>query len=161
MSTKRGIAVAAGAFALALGFSAQADDTAPSVLIDGKVKHALQLSAADLRVLPQTKRDVTFETDHGERKASFTGVLLWTLIDRAKIDDPAKFGELRHVVAATGADGYFVMFSAGEIDPNFGNAPIMVAYQQDGKPLAGLRIVAPGDRHGARDVRDLVHLEIR
>jgi hypothetical protein len=53
------------------------------------------------------------------------------------------------------------MVSIGEIDPNFGNAPVMLAYAQDGKPLPTLRLVFPSDKHGARDVRDVLHIEVR
>lgn len=88
-------------------------------------------------------------------------MLLWTLIERAKVDDPAKWGELRHVLAVTAQDGYLLMVSIGEIDPNFDNAPVMLAYARDGKPLPALRLVFPDDKHGERDVRDVMRIEVR
>jgi DMSO/TMAO reductase YedYZ molybdopterin-dependent catalytic subunit len=149
------------ALCLAMG-SARAAEDSPPVVIDGLVKHSLQVGAADLRAMPSVTREVSFQTDHGPQKATYRGVLLWTLIAQAEVNDGAKFGELRHVMAITGKDGYLVMFSLGEIDPNFGQAPIMVAYERDAQPIAGgLRLVVPGDVHGARDIRDLVHIEIR
>ncbi|HEX4194500.1 MAG TPA: molybdopterin-dependent oxidoreductase [Stellaceae bacterium] len=135
-------------------------DTKP-VVIDGLVKQRQQVTGDALRRLPSVERQVTFETDHGPQTAIYTGVLLWRLIQRAHVDDPAKWGELRHVLAVTAGDGYLLMVSLGEIDPNFGNAPAMLAYAQDGQPLPTLRLVFPGDKHGARDVRDVVRIEVR
>ena len=146
--------------ALLPGAARAAGDSAP-IVIDGVVKHALHLTAKDLRAMPPVKRTVTFQTDKGPSTATYVGVALWRLIARAQVNDGAKWGELRHVLAVTGSDGYVVMISLGEIDPNFGNAPMMIAYERDGKPLDALRLVAPGDKHGARDVRDLVRLEVR
>ncbi len=146
--------------AAAAGSVRAADDAA--VVLDGKVKTALHLTAGDLRKMAPVKREVAFLTDHGPQKATYTGVLVWTLVARAGLDDPEKkWPELRHVIAVTGKDGYVVLFSLGEMAPEFGNAPIMLAYARDGAPLADLRVLAPGDQHGARDVRDVVRLEVR
>ncbi|HUK57788.1 MAG TPA: molybdopterin-dependent oxidoreductase [Stellaceae bacterium] len=137
-------------------------DEAASAVLDGKVKTALHLTAADLGRMPHVTRKVSFLTDHGTQTATYTGVLLWTLVGKAGIDDPdKKWPALRHVVAVTGKDGYVVLYSLGEMEPEFGNVPIMLAYAKDGAPLADLRIVAPGDKHGARDVRDVVRIEVR
>ncbi len=65
------------------------------------------------------------------------------------------------MLAVTAEDNYLLMVSLGEIDPNFGNAPAMLAYARDGQPLPALRLVFPGDKHGARDVRDVVRIEVR
>jgi len=148
------------ALALLGGIVAAHADSKP-VTIDGLVKQPQQVTADALRQLPAVERQVTFLTDRGPQTATYTGVLLWTLIDRAKVDDAAKWGELRHVLAVTAADGYLLMASIGEIDPNFGNAPVMLAYAQDGKPLPALRLVFPSDKHGARDVHDVVRIEVR
>jgi DMSO/TMAO reductase YedYZ molybdopterin-dependent catalytic subunit len=148
------------AAALLTGAPAAWSDT-PPVTIDGLVKAAQHVTADDLHPLPAVERRVTFATDHGPQTATYKGVLLWSLVARAGVNDPAKWGELRHVAAITASDGYLVMISLGEIDPNFGNAPAMLAYERDGKPLAALRLVFPGDRHGARDVRGVVRIEIR
>ena len=150
------------AIALIAGCAAGARAADDAVVIDGLVKHKLTLAAGDLRAMPSQTREVSFQTDHGPQKATYTGVLLWAVVARAEIDDGAKFGELHHVMAITGKDGYLVMFSLGEIDPNFGQAPVMIAYERNGQPIpGGLRLVVPGDVHGARDIRDLAHIEIR
>jgi Oxidoreductase molybdopterin binding domain len=148
-------------FAATAGGARAAGDAATAML-DGKVKTALHLSADDLRKMPPVQREVSFLTDHGPQKATFTGVLVWTLVARAGLDDPEKkWPALHHIVAVTGKDGYVVLFSLGEMEPEFGNAPIMLAYARDGAPLESLRVLAPGDTHGARDVRDVVRIEVR
>src|SRR5215469_16151642 len=114
-------------FAIMLAAGAACADSKP-VAIDGLVKQPQQVTADALRQLPLIERQVTFQSDHGPQTATFTGVLLWSLIDRAQVDDAAKWGELRHVLAVTAEDGYLLMVSLGEIDPNFGNAPVMLAY---------------------------------
>jgi hypothetical protein len=81
-----------------------ADQSAPAqnnaLLIDGKVKHPQRLSADALHRLPAERVDVSFQTAHGIEKSSYTGVLLWRLLDEAGgIDYPAKGAELRHTIS--------------------------------------------------------------
>lgn len=93
------------------------------IAIAGLVKRSLQITDEDLKRLPAIESRVTFQTDHGEQTATYKGALLWAVIDQAGVDDPGKWGELRHVLSVIAADGYRLMISVGEIDPNFGNAP--------------------------------------
>ena len=75
---------------------------------------------------------------------SHRGVLLWMQLDKADgIDDTAKGAELRHTIKVSGRDGYVVVLSTGEIVPDFGDKPTLIAYQRDGTVLgeAGLRLV--------------------
>jgi hypothetical protein len=148
-----------------------ADQSAPSaatpgtgLLLDGKVKHSQQVNVDFLRRLPAEHVEVSFQTAHGTEKSSYTGVLLWALLAEAGgIDDPEKGAELRHTINITGRDGYRVVISTGEIAPDFGAKPAMVAYERDGQELGnnGLRVVMPGDKHGGRYVRDVVELEVK
>ena len=106
---------------------------------------------------------VSFEGERGAQNSSFTGVRLWTLLDKAGgIDDGAKGAELRHTSKVTGRDGYVVVLSTGEIAPEFGGKPALIAYQRDGAMLggAGFRLVMPGDKRGGRNVRDVVTIMV-
>jgi hypothetical protein len=52
----------------------------------------------------------------------------------------------------------------GEISPEFGNKAIMIADRVDGKVLTlqdGFRLIVPGDKRGARSVRDVAKIEVR
>jgi hypothetical protein len=94
------------------------------------------------------------------------GVNLWTLLNEAGgvTVTAAKNDILSKYVVATGSDGYQAVFSLGEIDPNFGDQPIMDAYADIAAQLGphgrdGLvRMVVPGDLAGERYVSELVDL---
>jgi DMSO/TMAO reductase YedYZ molybdopterin-dependent catalytic subunit len=134
----------------------------PVLAIEGKVKTPLHLSLDDLKKMPAEHAEVSYQTDRGPMKASFTGVLLWSLIESAGgLQDAGEKGAaIRHAIRITAKDGWVVVTSTGEIAPEFGNKGAMVAYERDGKPLDDFRIVMPGDKHGARNARDVVTIAI-
>jgi len=133
----------------------------PELVLQGKVRQPQRWTLEDLKKMPAEHADVSYQTDRGPVKASFTGVLLWSLIGAAGgIDDSAKNPELRHAIRITAKDGYVVVTSSGEIAPDFGAKGVIVAYERDGKSLEELRIVMPGDKHGGRNVRDVVSINI-
>ncbi len=135
--------------------------------VGGQVLNPLTLTADDLKnnYVAQTA-DVTYLTATDTVKASFTGVYLRDILDAAELNfnPDARNDTLSLFVVATGSDGYQAIVAYGDIDPNFGGQPILVAYAQDGKPLdanGSLRLVVPGDKHGGRYVSNLVSLEVR
>jgi len=133
------------------------------VSLGGKVKHPQQLSLDALEKLPAEQVNVSYQAGRGLEEANFTGVLLWRLLDEAGgIDDSTKRAELRHVVRITGRDGYLVVISTGEIAPDFGGKPALLAYRRNDEVPAetGFRLVMPGDKHGGRYVRDVVSIEV-
>ena len=133
----------------------------PELVLQGKVRQPQRLTFEDLKKMPAEHADVSYQTDRGPVIASFTGVLLWSLIGAAGgIDDSAKNPELRHAIRITAKDGYVVVTSSGEIAPDFGAKGVIVAYERDGKPLDEFRIVMPGDKHGGRNVRDVVSINV-
>ncbi len=99
---------------------------------------------------------------------SCTGVKLWDLLNDAGGVNvtAAKNDILSKYVIATGSDGYKAVFSLGEINPNFGDQPVLVAYSDTNGQLGpngsdGLaRMVVPGDGAGGRYVSDLVSLHV-
>src|SRR5580698_7838167 len=93
--------------------------------------------------------DVSYQTERGPVTASYTGVLLWSLIQQAGgIDDATWNAVVHHTIRITATDNYVVILSTGEISPDLGNARALVAYERDGKPLDNFRVVMPGDKHG-------------
>jgi hypothetical protein len=100
---------------------------------------------------------------------TYTGIKLWDLLtDAGGVSvTSAKNDILSKYVIATGSDGYQAVFSLGEIDPNFGDQPVTVAYSDTGGQLGpqgsdGLaRIVVPGDTAGGRYVSDLISLDVK
>jgi hypothetical protein len=139
------------------GSAVAADDT---VAVDGHAEHKLQLSVVDLKAMPQSAVDVTFETGHGPQSGHYAGALLWDVIQKAGItDEPGAKAKhhLQHALIVTGRDGYAVAVSVGEIDPDFANKTVILVDDGAGK---GVRLIVPGDRKGGRDVRDVVRIEI-
>jgi len=141
--------------------AASAAARSSDLLLDGKVKQPKHWTLADLTKLPAQHVTVTYQAEHNSVTAQFTGVLLWSLIEAAGgLADSGKGAELHHAIRVTAKDDYFVISSTGEIAPNFGNKPALLAYERDGKPLPDFRLVMPGDKHGGRNVRDIVRVTV-
>jgi molybdate transport system substrate-binding protein len=137
--------------------------------VDGLLLNPLALTADELKQNYAAKTlDVTYKSGEDTVKAKFTGALLWDIlgVGQPNLNVDAKNDKLRLYILATGSDGYQSVISWGEVDPEFGNQPILVAYEQDGKTLddkAGgpVRLVVPGDARGGRYVSGLVSLSLR
>lgn len=67
---------------------------------------------------------------------------------------------LSFAILAVGADGYQAAVSYSEISPNFANKDVLVAVNEDGKPLSRPRLVVPSDVKGGRYVHDLIGLHV-
>jgi DMSO/TMAO reductase YedYZ molybdopterin-dependent catalytic subunit len=155
------LARVAAALAVAAWLAGAASAQTPPVLtLDGKVKHPQHWTMDDLRKLPAQHVDVSYQTDRGPVNASFTGVPLWSLIETAGLDDDAKGAVIRHAIRITATDGWVVVTSTGELAPDFGAKPALVAYERDGKPLGDFRIVMPGDKHGGRNAREVATISV-
>jgi hypothetical protein len=117
---------------------------------------------------PVTTESVTYTAAGVPVSDTYTGTTLWNLLADAggATTTTAKNDILSKYVIATGSDGYQAVFSLGEIDPMFGNQPVLVAYsdtvgQLGPKGSDGLaRMVVPGDTAGGRYVSDLVSLHV-
>jgi hypothetical protein len=123
----------------------------------------------DLPSLSPTTTEAASYTAAGKPVSdTYTGVTLWNLLDHAGgvVVSSAKNDILTKYVVATGSDGYKAVFSLGEIDPQFGNQPVLAAYADTAGQLGpsgadGLaRMVVPGDIAGGRYVSDLVSLDV-
>ena len=135
---------------------------AGSVLsLEGKVKQPQHWTLDDLKKMRAEHADVAYQTERGPVSASYTGVMLWSLIDQAGgIDDTTRNAVVRHTIRITAADGYVIVLSTGELSPDYGNARALVAYERDGKPLDNFRVVIPSDKRGARDVHDVTMIAV-
>lgn len=97
---------------------------------------------------------------------TFTGVSLWDLLNLSSIDtDPnVKNDILGKYVIATGSDGYQTVFALGELNPNFGNAGVLVGYDDGAGGLGNkgfAELIVPGDIYkGGRYVSNLVSLTV-
>ena len=131
--------------------------------VQGVSGKTVMLFAADLAKLPQK---MVKTEDHGA-PATFEGVLLSDVL--ANIDLPT--GEKFHATAASyyllveASDGYKAVFAWAELDPSFMDKAVYVVLRRDGKPLSDktgpLQLVAPGEKRGARWVRQVKALRIK
>lgn len=135
----------------------------PAVALVGIGSAPIQLTAQSLAALPLTEREVTFETSKGPATRRYKGVLLWDILQANKALDGLKPAEqLKKTFLVSARDGYQIAFSVGEIHPDFGNLPLFLVSAVDGKAVdGGWRLVAPGDRRGARAVYEVVKIELR
>lgn len=132
--------------------------------VNGQVLNSLSLSIDDIKQnFASQTADITYLSGTDPFKASFKGAKLWDILSAAQpnFNADVKNDRLSTFIVATGSDGYQAVIAWGEIDPEFGNQPILVAYEQDGKTLDVLRLVVPGDDHGGRYVSGLVNLSLR
>src|SRR3984957_13475807 len=137
--------------------------TAGVLSVQGDIATPLSLTADDLAKLPHETASVPAPDGS---KIVYEGVTLLAVLQKAG----APFGKqlrgkvLSTYVLAKAADGYQVIFTLGELDPDFGNETILLADKRDGKPLADkqgpFRLVCPNDHEGARSVRMLQTLEV-
>jgi len=146
--------------AVVLFFSAP--QSAATFTIGGSaIAKPMTLSSADLAAMP--RESITLKEDDVDVR--YDGVLLTTLLTKAGAPIGALRGKaLTTTVLAEAKDGYRVVFSLGELDPDFGGAKVIVADQRNGKALfdyqGPFRLIVAGDKRGARGVRMLTALTI-
>lgn len=142
---------------------AQDQPAATSLTIRGDIPAAVTLTADDLAKMP---RETVTVADQDGAKISYEGVPLREVLKRAgaPLGNQLRGKALTTYILAKAHDGYEVVFTIGEVAPEFGNASIIVADKRDGKPLFGyqgpLRLECANDKAGARSVRMLETLEI-
>jgi DMSO/TMAO reductase YedYZ molybdopterin-dependent catalytic subunit len=135
---------------------------APSISVTGAVKQPLTLTAADLAGMPRA----TAVTDNNGIQTKYEGVWLSEILKKAGVPLGAgmRGAALATYVVASASDGYQVLFSLGELDPDITDGQVLLADKANDKPLFGengaFRLVIPKDKRGARSVRLLSKLEV-
>src|SRR5262245_19485266 len=135
--------------------------SAASIAVMGDVKQPLSLTASDLTALPRA----TVTTNNNGIARVYEAVWLSDVLKKAGVQIGGLRGPALAVyVVASASDGYQVVFSIGELDPDMTDAQFLLADKSDGKPLFGedgaFRLVVPKDKRGARSVRMLNKLEV-
>ena len=135
---------------------------APSITVTGAVKQPLTLTAADLAAMPRAKA----VTDNNGIQTTYEGVWLSDVLKKAGVPlGPGLRGApLAGYILASASDGYEVVFSIGELDPDMTSGQYLLADTANGKPMFGengaFRLVIPTDKRGARSVRLLTKIEV-
>ena len=135
---------------------------AQSVAIGGLVAHPGAVDISVLAALKQTSVSGSFDSMSGKQTHRWTGPLLLDVLNHAGMtDEPGKRTHMRHVILASGKDGYGAAIALGEIDPHGENKPVIVALTQDGETLKAPRLVVHGDVSLTRSVHDLESLDVK
>ncbi len=120
------------------------------------------LARSDIESLPHVK----VATHRSENNATFEGVALKTVLEKGGVEfgHSMRGKRLASCLLVEAADGYSAVIALPEIDPDFTDKQIVLAFSQDGKPLdakAGpYRIVIPDEKRMARWVRQVTTLKI-
>ena len=110
-------------------FTAEAQDScvggfSPEFHVGGQVTNPKTYYLEDLQALPTTRVHDVFISGTGVSQGTFTGVLLWDLIEAAVVDvNPNQPNDLlRHYVLITASDCFETLYSIGELSPQLAGA---------------------------------------
>jgi len=137
---------------------------APTVKVLGEVLNPLTLSATDLAAMPRTT--VSAKDKQGVSH-SFSGVAVSEIFNKAGVTTGKQLrGEnLAKYLLVTCADGYQVVFSLAELDSAFTDRVVILADQEEGKPLPAstgpFRMIVPGEKKPARNCFQVTTMAIR
>jgi hypothetical protein len=144
--------------ALAFGGSAAAQ----SVIVRGPQGRTETVSAADIQAMHRASVTVPY----GD-KATFTGAVIGDLL--AEVGAPSDVRlhgpPVNQIVIVTGQDGFTTVLSLAETEKSFKTEPIILADQENGKPLDAkqgpYRLVIGGELKPARSVYAVIEIELR
>ncbi|TDE14894.1 molybdopterin-binding protein [Dyadobacter psychrotolerans] len=134
-----------------------------SLSITGEVAAPLEIKMQDLAAYKQVSQKVK---DRDGKEHEFKGVALIDLLQKAGVTTGAKLrGEnLAKYILITAADGYEVIYSLAEVDPEFTDELILLATEKDGQPLPSgegpFRIIAQHDKKPARWIREVRSIKV-
>lgn len=135
----------------------------PFFTVEGEVQRSLKLTQEDLLKLKQ--KEIKTKDKEG-KEHTFKGVPLAAVLDSAGVTLGKQLrGEhLAKYLLIKAADGYEVIFSLPETDPEFTDQVILLAYFVDGKPLekgdGPFRIIVPNDKRAARWIREVRSIKV-
>lgn len=124
----------------------------------------ITFTAAEFAALPHLEAKLPPLHEAPER--TYTGVALRELLARAgaPLGEKLRGDALLAGVIVRSKDNYAVLYALAEFDENFSQRTLLLADREDGQPLppsaAPLRVVAPGDKRGARSARQVISIEI-
>ncbi len=147
------------------GSSQESAQPQGTLLLTAGGNHApVLISLADFRALPHVT--ITVHNAHSNADETYSGVPLSALL--AKLDAPLgpqlRGKALATYILATGSDGYSVVLSIAEADPDFHGGQIIVADTRDGQPLAKsgpFQLIVSEDKRPARWVHNLVSISLQ
>lgn len=136
------------------------DHPSVKLMLDGKPSDTFDREA--LALMPRTTVQAA---SNGEPSSVWQGVALEDIVRRTCVasGDSLSGRAIARLVRVTAANGYQVVFSATELDPDFGNVEVLLADTRDGKPLAQggpFRLIVPKDKRSDRWVDHVTTIEV-
>jgi hypothetical protein len=134
-----------------------------TLVVQGIGGTSATLSFSDVSKLPQQTVKVM---DHGI-PATFEGVVLRDVLSKVAVPAGEKFHSTvaSYYLTVEAKDGYRAVFAWAELDSTFMDKAVYVVTKRDGKPLTDkdgpFQLVVPGEKRGARWVRQVTALRIR
>lgn len=120
------------------------------------------LSKDEITALPHTKA----AGGTPDAPVTYEGVALKAVLEKAGVEfgSSLRGQRMASCLLVEAADAYRVVIALPEIDPDFTDKQIVLAFLRDGKPLdqkeGPYRIVIPGEKRMARWVRQVTTLKI-
>jgi hypothetical protein len=145
------------------GWAQERSSAADSLLIKGENK-SITFSLSDFHSLPHVA--LTVHNSHTDATENYSGARLAELLSKvnAPLGKELRGKAMTSYVVATGSDGYAVVLSLAEVDPEFHSGEIIVADQQHGHPLGKdgpFRLIVSEDKRPARWVHNLVSITLK
>lgn len=133
------------------------------IAIDGEVTKRLKITMADMSKYPA---DQVTTKDRDGKEHIFRGTLLVNLLVDAGVPlgKELRGEKLLKYLVIDAEDGYKVVFTLAETDPEFSASPLLLATHVDGNPLPAsegpFRLIAPQDKRPTRWVRQVSRIKI-
>lgn len=135
---------------------------AATISVTGAVAQPLMLTAADLGALPRATASISGKGI----TTTYEGVWVSDVLKKAGVPmgSALRGASLSTYVIASASDGYQVLFSIAELDPEMTEGKVLLADKANGQSLVGaqgsFRLVTPNDKHAARGIRMLTSLNV-
>jgi len=116
--------------------------------------------------LKSFKKTEVVRKDKDGKDHAYAGVMLSELLGKtgATLGSELRGENLTKYILAEAIDGYQVIFALAEVDPEFAERKIILAYEMDGKPLppadGPFRIIVQGEKKPARCIKQLTSIKV-
>jgi len=134
-----------------------------NIIISGDNNQSRILKIAEIKNMPHVE---VSRKDRDQRNHRYSGVLLSELLFRSGLAfaDSTRKENLTKYIVIEAIDGYEVMFSLAEIDPEVSNQLIILADSMDGEELpsndGAVRVIVPNDKKPARCIKQVTAIKI-
>ncbi|HTR31109.1 MAG TPA: molybdopterin-dependent oxidoreductase [Puia sp.] len=136
----------------------------PVLKVIGEVGTPLTFTASDLAGMPRTNDSAK---DKQGVMHHYSGVAIADILNKAGVTTGKQLRgkNMTKYLLVSCADGYQVVFSLAELDSSFTDRVVILADQEEGKPLAAgigpFRLIVPGEKKPARNCFQVATMAIR